>query len=378
MTPAPQKFEIMAQAEGPVEVLIYDDIYSSGCAMWGGICADEVVSALLPYRDRKITVRINSGGGDVWAGFTLYNFLKDLPDVTTIVDGIAASAASVVALAGNPAVMPRSATLMIHNPSAWVIGEASDMRKMAEDLDRTRDQLADIYVEETGATRDQVIEWMDAETWFNGQEALREGFVDQLTNTPAKASAQDLNRHRYKHVPNRLRRKTKQSATAGGIENQQIMQTKIESDIAACACGGKSVAAVVAGDDKAALAKERDELRNQVELLKNQLDLLKKDGVEALKARAVTAVDSAIADKRLHPALREPMIQAYTADEGSTLKHLAELPHFEPPVAPGTEPLRVRSEVGVKSIRDQVEQEPDLRKRMELRRANWSQLIAGN
>src|SRR5262245_21823036 len=94
-------FQIHAQADGDVEVLIYDDIYSSGCSMFGGICADEIVSALLPYKDRGITVRINSGGGDVWAGFTLYNFLSELPSVTTVIDGIAASAASIVALAGD-------------------------------------------------------------------------------------------------------------------------------------------------------------------------------------------------------------------------------------------------------------------------------------
>src|SRR4030095_11869577 len=90
-----------------VEVLIYDEIYSSGCAGYPtGICADDILRAIAPFRNRKIIVRINSPGGDIWAGLSLYHNLRGL-DVTTVVDGIAASAASVVALARTTGGMPR-------------------------------------------------------------------------------------------------------------------------------------------------------------------------------------------------------------------------------------------------------------------------------
>jgi ATP-dependent protease ClpP protease subunit len=370
-------FQIHAQADGSIEVLIYDDIYSSGCSMFGGICADEIVAALLPDKEKKITIRINSGGGDVWAGFTLYNFLSELSSVTTVIDGIAASAASIVALAGDPVVMPHTATLMIHNPSALVMGEASDMRKMADDLDRTRDQLADIYIKETGATRDQVIDWMDAETWFNGDEALQAGFVDKLTNSPAQATSQDIGRHRYKHVPKRLRRNLKPAVSTGGTETMHNTMTKAESDITACGCGGaagKALQTAVSGkDDLAAIVKERDELKGKLASLEAQLELTRTRDAASLKARAASTVDAAIKDGRIAPGMRELMIRAYEENETAFLETLAGIP-VPAPVATGTEPLKVRNDIGVKSIRDQVDGEMDLKKRMQLRRDNWDQL----
>jgi ATP-dependent Clp endopeptidase proteolytic subunit ClpP len=370
-------FQVNAQAEGLVEVLLYDDIYRSGCAAFGGVCADDIIKALTPYRDRSITIRINSPGGDAFAGVGLYHFLKPL-DVTTIIDGIAASAASLVALAGKQVVMPRSASLMIHEPSGAAIGTAADMRKMADDLEHVRDQMLEIYTEETGVDRDQVMEWMAAETWFTGEEALEAGFVTDLSKAAVQAIGQDaLNRHAYKNLPKRLRRNLKPAVSTGGTETTiQIMQ-KAESDITACGCGGvpgKALQTAVSGkDDLAAIVKERDELKGKLASLEAQLELTRTRDAASLKARAASTVDAAIKDGRIAPGMRELMIRAYEENETAFLETLAGIP-VPAPVATGTEPLKVRNDIGVKSIRDQVDGEMDLKKRMQLRRDNWDQL----
>lgn len=386
-------FYIHAQQNGngngqaaPVEVLLYDFIHSSGCDVYGGVCADDIVRDLMPYRDREITLRINSPGGDVFAGLAVYNFLRPL-NVTTVIDGLAASAASIVALAGRTVQMARNAFIMVHNPTALVIGEARDMRKMADQLDQTRDQLADIYSRESGQSVAATTNWMVEETWFTAEDALKNGLITGITEAPAVDANFDLSR--FNHVPRPLR--SRSHSFAGGkpvpgevrnLQQETTMQATTDTNISACGCGGQKPAPTQSQveDKTAALQRERDEAKAQVESLKGKLEVLAAKSVNDLKARAMTAVDAAIAEGRLPLALREPLIRAYVEDEADTLTKLAELKpaaHATKPVL-GTAPLQVRNGPAIPDLRAMINAEPDPKKRIELMQQNWDALADRN
>jgi ATP-dependent Clp protease protease subunit len=129
-----------------------------------------------------IDVYINSPGGSVFAGHTMYNALKRHPAlIRTYVDGIAASAASVILQAGDERVIAPNGIVMIHNPMGGSWGYADDMRKYADTLDKVKGTIEDTYLEKVNIDRDKLIELMDAETYMNADEAIKMGFVDSLT-----------------------------------------------------------------------------------------------------------------------------------------------------------------------------------------------------
>ena len=111
----------------------------------------------------------------------MYSYLKShAAKITVCIDGIAASAASVVAMAGNKVIMPSNALIMIHNPAGGVYGEAKDMRDTAEILDKIRDTIANVYIAKTGLEREKVIAMMDSETWLDATEAHELKFCDEV------------------------------------------------------------------------------------------------------------------------------------------------------------------------------------------------------
>ncbi|GAV24799.1 hypothetical protein ciss_07320 [Carboxydothermus islandicus] len=128
-----------------------------------------------------LTVRINSGGGDVFAAQAIYSILKSHPaKVTVYVDGLAASAASVIAMSGDVVIMPKNAMMMVHNPWTIGIGNSNDFRKLADDLDKIREGMIAAYQTKTNLDREKLIELLDAETWMTADEALEYGFIDQI------------------------------------------------------------------------------------------------------------------------------------------------------------------------------------------------------
>jgi ATP-dependent Clp protease protease subunit len=165
----------------PAELLLYGDISST--SWWG----DEVT----PKQFKKdlddlgdvdqINVYINSDGGDVFAGQAIYSMLKrHKAQITVYVDGLAASIASVIAMAGDKIVMPKNAMMMIHNPWTIAIGNAQDFRKLADDMDKMRDAIIVTYHDKSGMESDEIIKLMDAETWLSAEEAASKGFADEI------------------------------------------------------------------------------------------------------------------------------------------------------------------------------------------------------
>ena len=129
----------------------------------------------------NITVWINSPGGDVFAAAQIYNMLRDYKgSVTVKIDGIAASAASVIAMAGDKVCVSPVAMMMIHNPATMAMGEAKDMQKAIDMLNEVKESILNAYEFKTGLTRARLSHMMDDETWFNAKKAVELGFADKI------------------------------------------------------------------------------------------------------------------------------------------------------------------------------------------------------
>jgi len=169
-------FKFTDQADGSHEVLIMDEIGING------VTAKEFIGELNKIPGgRQITVGINSGGGDVFEGLAIYNALNRRKNVTTRIDGIAASIASVIAMAGEEVQAPENTMLMIHDPSGMTIGTSKDHQKTAQALDKIRDQIAGVYELKTGMETETIKQRMADETWYTARQAKDEGFVDTVT-----------------------------------------------------------------------------------------------------------------------------------------------------------------------------------------------------
>lgn len=149
---------------------------------WDCTCPKHVRNALNNLAaGEKFEVKINSGGGSVFAGKEIYTILRGRDDVTIEIESLAGSAASVIAMAGHCEMSP-VATLMIHNVSIYGAGgDYHDMDKYSEILQNENETLAYAYAEKTGKKIDEILEMMDRETWINAQQALEYGFIDAIT-----------------------------------------------------------------------------------------------------------------------------------------------------------------------------------------------------
>jgi ATP-dependent Clp endopeptidase proteolytic subunit ClpP len=182
-------FEFRALAQG-AEILIYDEIGAFGIPAKAFL--DEL-QALLPRAD--LTLRINSPGGSVFDGVAIYNALQRHEGrVTVLVDGLAASIASMIAMAGDEVVMPANAMLMIHDPSGLVMGTAADMRSMAEALDKMKAGMVGAYRTKSGREHAEIEALMQAETWLTAEEAVELGLADRIDEPVRMAAKFDLSR----------------------------------------------------------------------------------------------------------------------------------------------------------------------------------------
>jgi ATP-dependent Clp protease, protease subunit len=139
----------------------------------------ETVSNELNAVEGNITIRLNSGGGDVFEGIEIYNYLKSLDNHITIeVTALAASAASIIAMAGDEIKMCTGSSMMVHEASTIAWGNKSDIQKVLNSLDTIDDSLVSIYAERTGADKETINSWIEEETWFTADEAIEVGLAD--------------------------------------------------------------------------------------------------------------------------------------------------------------------------------------------------------
>lgn len=149
--------------------------------MGQGITAKRVSGALRAIGDKPVVVEINSPGGDYFEGLAIYNVLREhTQDVTVKVVGIAASAASVIAMAGDTIMVPRAGFLMIHNVWVVAIGNKDDLRAVADGLEPFDAVAAEIYAARSGMNIKEIVKMLDAETWIGGDDAVAMGMADAL------------------------------------------------------------------------------------------------------------------------------------------------------------------------------------------------------
>jgi ATP-dependent Clp protease protease subunit len=135
----------------------------------------------LTASEGDISVWLNSPGGDVFAASQIYTMLKEYKGKVTVkIDGIAASAASVIAMAGSEILMSPVAMMMIHNPSTVIFGEESDFQSGIDMLSEVKESIINAYEQKTGLTRNKISKMMDSETWFSAKKAVELGFADKV------------------------------------------------------------------------------------------------------------------------------------------------------------------------------------------------------
>ena len=145
-------------------------------------CIDEAsVHEALNQATTPVIIRLNSPGGDVFEGIAIYNLLKDSErDITVEVTGVAASAASIIAMGANRLVMCKGSSLMIHEASTWAIGNKADIQKTLNALETIDSSIISIYVEKTGLDDATLNDYLVNETWFTADEAVEVGFADEV------------------------------------------------------------------------------------------------------------------------------------------------------------------------------------------------------
>lgn len=192
-----------AGADGRPEVLIYGDI---GGGWWDeGITAESIANEIAALDADEIDVRINSGGGLVFEGLAIYQTLaRHSARIIVHIDSIAASIASVIAMAGDEIRISAGANLMIHKPWSGMWGDADAFRKEADVLDQLQVGLINIYEARTGAARADLEKWVNAETWLLGQAAVDAGFADVVVEAKKKKAAASAMLNHFKNTPGNL------------------------------------------------------------------------------------------------------------------------------------------------------------------------------
>lgn len=194
-------FAVKAKANQSAEILIYEDV---GAGWFGGVTAKQFTDELKALGDVKsIDVRINSYGGDVFEGLAIYRQLVGhAAKVTTHIDGVAASIASVIAMAGEEIRIAEAGWLMVHDAWGGCFGNAAEMRRQADLLDSVTAQLAGVYEARTQQPMDKLRKWMADETWMNAADALDNGFATSVSeNLRMAAYGGSLDRFNFRHLP---------------------------------------------------------------------------------------------------------------------------------------------------------------------------------
>lgn len=218
-------YSIKAKANDTAEISIYDEI-----GFWG-VSAASFAQDLKDCGNnlKQINLHIHSPGGDVFDGIAIYNLLKNHPaNVTVYIDGLAASMASVIAMAGNEVIMPENAMMMIHKPWGIQGGDAEDMRKYADLLDKVENTLIPAYANKTGKTPEELAEMLSAETWLNGKECVEQGFADKLAEPlVAMASIKSRKLEDFENMPKAMKDMLfKPQGNAGTNPASQATQTE--------------------------------------------------------------------------------------------------------------------------------------------------------
>lgn len=276
------------------DLMIYGVI--DGAGFGDEVRAIDVVTSLAAYKGNSVSVRINSPGGSVTEAIAIYNALRaDGRKITVQVDAMAASAASVVAMAGDQIIMAENASLMIHDPWSIVAGGSNDMRKMADEIDRMRDIIVNIYANRSGQDRSVILQMMAEETFMSAEQAVALGFATSSTAPMKMAACAPLSKEQLARLifgeQINSAGQTAQPVTAATAKNQEAHLSNQTPAVETPAIVNMSPdpAPVVA----AAPAVDMDSIR--AEAIKTERD-------------RVAKISAAVRNARLEPSFAEALI----------------------------------------------------------------------
>jgi ATP-dependent Clp protease protease subunit len=230
ITMAKTWYTVKAQGEDSADVDIFDYI-----GYWGIRAQDFLADLKHLGAVKNIRVRINSYGGEVFDGIAIYNALKrHEASVTVEIYGIAASIASIIAMAGDRVIMPANTFMFIHDPLTVAIGDADDMREIADELEKLASGLVTTYMAKSSKSEKEVKKWMAEDTWFSAADALAAGLADEVTDEVKIAAALDLSV--FKNPPAALLPPAEPALTAEQARAEAQKEIKTIGD--ACAAAG--------------------------------------------------------------------------------------------------------------------------------------------
>lgn len=238
----------MGEKTKSLDVTIHDEI-----GLWG-VTAKDFIEAINSEPVDQINVSIHSPGGSLFDGLAMYNALAShSATVHTHVTGLAASAASIVLMAGDEITMPEDAWVMIHNAWMLAVGDADELRDMADLMDQWTESIVNIYQKQTDIDRADLVEMMSEETWMNGTDALEKGFVDSVTDAVKVAAlAPDFAKH-FKDLPANLAGQKTVSEIVNDIETPRDFENALRD--AGCS---QKLATALASKTKDAFPGEPD------------------------------------------------------------------------------------------------------------------------
>jgi len=181
------KFWNWAENDVDERVLYLEGVISEE-TWWGDEVTPKIFRDDLHSGSGDITVWLNSPGGDCFAAAAIYTMLKEYPSKITVkISALAASAASVVAMAGDEVLMSPASMMMLHNPATIAIGDSEEMLKAKNMLDEIKESIINAYAAKSGHSRDTISNWMDGELWMDVNKAIRFGFADGMLSDPVIA-----------------------------------------------------------------------------------------------------------------------------------------------------------------------------------------------
>lgn len=215
------------------EVHLYGDV---GDTWDGGFTANDVAAALAEHGEGDVTVRLNSGGGIATEGMAIYSLLKSHPGkVTIVVDGVAASAASLIFMAGADRRMRDGAMVMIHDPATITVGNVAAHQRNIAVLDKLAENYAGVYARASGKTQVEARTIMKAETWLTANEAKDQGFATEVLSEQSVAKAEFDYRIYAKApaaLPQRLRRRERESLAQAAASTTDVVKASVSAALA--------------------------------------------------------------------------------------------------------------------------------------------------
>lgn len=285
-------FNIQAKANDTADISIFDEI-----GFWG-VTAQQFAKDLkaLGNNLKQINLHIHSPGGDVFDGIAIYNLLKNHPAHKTVyIDGLAASMASVIAMAGNEIIMPENAMMMIHKPWGIQGGDADDMRKYADLLDKVENTLIMAYMSKTGKSEQELAEMLSEETWLTGKECVEQCFADKLAEPlVAMASIQSKQLEDYVKMPKEI--KAMLFTPQGNVgANPKLEQPTPQAEVQTAQQAVENPQNSVKPDAMAALAQRNAAIKATFAAFGNQFDSLLADCLADVSMTAEQAKDKLLA-----------------------------------------------------------------------------------